>query len=78
MTLKRCQALKEAWKRSPPASVCLAAICEFLGLKIAGDDDAPAAGREECFYDESYYDVGIQDKASLALSKDFERINGGG
>jgi len=76
MTFKRYQALKKAWKKSPPAHVCLAAICEYLGMKLAGEDDAAGAASSpnaECYYDESYYDVPEQPMAVMALGRDFDR-----
>lgn len=78
MTLKRYQALKQVWRKSPPAHVCLAAICEYLGMRFAADEPQRAAmsERAEIYYDESYYDVGVQPHAAEALRTSFDRVLG--
>lgn len=74
MTLKRYKALKQVWRKSPPAHVCLAAICEYLGMKLALDEPQPAAGNEQIgtYYDESYYDIQAQSGAAEMLRRDFD------
>ncbi len=82
MTFKRYESLKKSWKKSPPTHICLAAICEMLGMKIGGEPAADT-GKEikkpqpDCYYDEDYYDVGLQKDALSALTGDFEKANGG-
>ena len=58
--------------------MCLAAICEYLGMKLTADEPQRAAssGQEEIYYDESYYDVGEQQGAAAALHADFDRVIG--
>jgi hypothetical protein len=56
----------------------LAAICEYLGMKLTTDDPQGAAQsvQGEIYYDESYYDVGEQQGAAAALHADFNRVIG--
>lgn len=78
MTLKRYKALKEVWRKSPPAHVCLGAICEYLGMRLTADEPQRATQSEqgEIYYDENYYDVGEQQGAAAALHADFDRVIG--
>lgn len=78
LTLKRYKALKEVWRKSPPAHVCLAAICEYLGMKLTADEPqrATSSGQGEIYYDESYYDVEEQQGAAAALRAGFDHAIG--
>ena len=54
--------------------MCLAAICEYLGMKLASDEPQPTAGNEQTgtYYDESYYDIQAQSGAAEMLRRDFD------
>lgn len=58
--------------------MCLAAICEYLGMKLTVNEPQRAAssGQEEIYYDESYYDVGEQQGAAAALRAGFDHAIG--
>ena len=58
--------------------MCLAAICEYLGMKLTADEAQRAAssGQKEIYYDESYYDVGEQQGAAAALRAGFDHAIG--
>ena len=59
--------------------MCLAAICEYLGMKLTADHPLRAASseQEKIYYDESYYDVGEQQGAAAALRAGFDHAIGG-
>ena len=58
--------------------MCLAAICEYLGMKLTADEPQRVANIEQgkIYYDESYYDVGEQQGATAALRAGFDHAIG--
>lgn len=56
----------------------MAAICEYLGMKLTADHPQCAANIEQgkIYYDESYYDVGEQQGAAAALRAGFDHAIG--
>ena len=54
--------------------MCLAAICEYLGMQLTTSEPQRTAGTKqtEIYYDESYYDVDVQPDTASALQQSFD------